>query len=68
MALTTKDRFKAAISGAPTFSTAVNLVTAIHHANVGELLDTLEEKLAAQDSGIVITKADIDTLRKEYTA
>lgn len=68
MALTTKDRFNNAIAGAPTFNAAVQLVTAIHNANVGELLDTLAEKLEAQNSGIAITKQDIDALRKEYVA
>jgi ketopantoate reductase len=61
--LTTKDRFKSAIQQAPTFNTAVNLVTAIHNANVGELLDTLE---GLSTSGIAITQQDIANLRKEY--
>jgi len=62
--LTTKDRFKSAIAQAPTFGSAVNLVTAIHHANLGELLDELEGKTT---SGITITQQDIAVLREEYT-
>ena len=61
--MSTKDRFMAAIKGAPSLATAVNLTTAIHLANLKELLSELQDKINANTP---ITSSHIEALAKEY--
>ena len=65
MANSTRDRFQAAISGAPTTTVAAGVVTAMHLANMRELFQELEEHINHQDED---SARALYRLKAEYTA
>ena len=60
----TRDRFHAAIAGAPTSTVAAGVVTAMHLANMRELFQELEELINHEDED---SARALYRLKAEYT-
>lgn len=63
----TRDRFQAAIAGAPTSTVAAGVVTAMHLANMRELFQELEGLLRNLNFSSIEHQEYLD-LKAEYTA